>query len=1560
MKIMVVSPLASHQPTGGAKRRIYNLLWHLKNHGCEIHFVYTCHEAVDHRGAASLMAKDWDSVHSIPYSGAYEKSLGDDFGVDDWIEPGSEETVARLCDEIQPDIVLIQYVFQSYYCDAIPDHIPTVIDAHDKLSRRHIFEAAGIEPGFFYTTEEDETRGLSRADLILSIQDNEASYFERSGRPVVVAGHIEDAKFDNRRFNSLSRIGIVAAYNKFNIRAVEDALPPVLQRLDDLGASCEIHLAGNIVHGVSLEHPKLIKRGFVENVADFYGEMDLILNPTLDGTGLKIKTVEAMAFGLPLISTEIGFDGLGARTPFHAASDGAALADLVEEALRSQFGTLTKLANLSRAIFTEYQHNLERNLKAVFSRDLCDRVSSSEALLSYVSENTSLLGDPDAPNHVRLRDIRVPKRSYRLAHVVNPVDLKANSDLYIAQPVTFESMRRSKAFATDIVDVDLLAVGYAEDHGAMPDSGFTILPDLQRSVLDVGEFEVPRKLPLLADLISAGFEGSDADYLVFTNVDIALTPQFYARVAELIDAGHDAIIINRRTISKAHSNVNEIGAMYAEYGRDHPGYDCFVIQRSLYEKFNLGLISVGVHMIGRVLLWNLRAFARNLRIETQEHLTFHIGDDVPSKDARLLDYIRHNVSESLAVLDDLEKRAGLLSELDAAGERKLLTLNFGPNMFKEFSGGRIRPALARPILIHALFRAGSTYLWRKMRQKPHLKTYYEPFHEDLAMLSPKSLENLKKRHKASSFHKLDVKGWLFEEFESVIESDPQGRVTGYHRAFAYDEFADPEHPEAMRAYVDGLLNEQDEKTPVLQFNRSSLRQNWFRRQYPDALHIYMQRSARGQWGSYAGFVNRGRLGFVRNTMMLAGKNANKPSFAPLASLVPLAYSDNVTHMHQIYDAAYDAYSLEELYTIFYYVWLMSTLMGVANADVFLDTERLSVDRRYQLEIEFELMCANVVVDLSDAHIPTYDPDTLGLSSETLTALEGRVHAAITHSGWPLPIEPLRAASQHALADRLEQAASGPPPETVHDLAARRRDIETILEAELSAISAGTWTPRDNPDPVGFKPRALMPLPGTDQLEYNQVFLAGGQLARELLGKGWDVPQPRHCATEAPVASLEFSLAQGENVSMALRVRGSCETRTSVPVLVKFHDVPLYEGMLNADSQKLAFAVPDEFVAVRGRHTVEIHCATEWVNGRSVGLYLEALEVTGPEPVAPAPVETPVKPAGATMPGDAVAAAQPEAEGPPQLRDIFPLSDKSQEALLYGWDVPEGRHVWTNGFVAALAFRFHHDVAPDWLAMDLATLNELSGDETMFSVRLNGRLVYAGKLWPQIHRLAIKGVAPLLKPGEANELVFETRQLLKPENDHRSLGLRMRNVGVAATLKVPDADRLVDCNQVDGVSVMAWSLEAPPAPPPPPASVTESAPSETPIGPSEHVTMDDERLSLVDGWSYREGGHVWAVEPKAHLEFLANGRLSSAQLMRVQLGVAATDERSFTARLNGHDLGTHVCSAEDTEIDLPLIGQAILENSMNRLEIEALDAEGAPVDAAGRRLVLCVKGLSFEP
>ena len=51
--------------------------------------------------------------------------------------------------------------------------------------------------------------------------------------------------------------------------------------------------------------------GHVENLAEFYNSVDVVINPVEFGTGLKIKSVEGLAFGKPLITTPEGVVGLG-------------------------------------------------------------------------------------------------------------------------------------------------------------------------------------------------------------------------------------------------------------------------------------------------------------------------------------------------------------------------------------------------------------------------------------------------------------------------------------------------------------------------------------------------------------------------------------------------------------------------------------------------------------------------------------------------------------------------------------------------------------------------------------------------------------------------------------------------------------------------------------------------------------------------------------------------------------------------------------------------------------------------------------------------------------------------------------------------------------------------------------------------------------------------------------------------------------------------------------------------------------------------------------------------
>jgi hypothetical protein len=247
----------------------------------------------------------------------------------------------------------------------------------------------------------------------------------------------------------------------------------------------------------------------------------------------------------------------------------------------------------------------------------------------------------------------------KLAHIINPVNAPAGSELARVQPVTFESIRRAKAFTGMEAQVELYTVSYFEDRAIIPDF-FTPLPDLVRSVLDLGTFGKKKKLPFIKDILTSLYDHTDSDWLIYTNADICLMPQFYSAVAAEIAEGHDAILITRRRVSKKYDDVAHLPILYSEIGGYHPGYDCFVFHRSLLHKFVLDDICIGVPFIEVTLLHNFIAYASSLRHIDHLHLTFHIGMEVmPPIDQEYYRYNRSiyekNILPKLRPLLDINK-----------------------------------------------------------------------------------------------------------------------------------------------------------------------------------------------------------------------------------------------------------------------------------------------------------------------------------------------------------------------------------------------------------------------------------------------------------------------------------------------------------------------------------------------------------------------------------------------------------------------------------------------------------------------------------------------------------------------------------------------------------------------------------------------------------------------------------------------------------------------------------------------------------------------------------------
>ena len=243
-----------------------------------------------------------------------------------------------------------------------------------------------------------------------------------------------------------------------------------------------------------------------------------------------------------------------------------------------------------------------------------------------------------------------------LAHIVNPVIVDKASDLYIAQPITFETMRAARHHGRKQVHVEQITAQYREDRSLVP-AGFRATPNLTRSVMDVVTFRHERKLPLLRDILDLLYEATEAEYLIYTNVDIALMPHFYTEVDDIINAGFDAFSINRRTISDQFTSTSEIPEMYlaVDSGERHSGHDCFVFRRGVYPKYNLGNVCVGINSVGQTLLHNMARYAGTFKTFRDKRLTFHIGDRRTWGDIKWSDYLDHNMRQMTKIYRQLRK-----------------------------------------------------------------------------------------------------------------------------------------------------------------------------------------------------------------------------------------------------------------------------------------------------------------------------------------------------------------------------------------------------------------------------------------------------------------------------------------------------------------------------------------------------------------------------------------------------------------------------------------------------------------------------------------------------------------------------------------------------------------------------------------------------------------------------------------------------------------------------------------------------------------------------------------
>lgn len=225
----------------------------------------------------------------------------------------------------------------------------------------------------------------------------------------------------------------------------------------------------------------------------------------------------------------------------------------------------------------------------------------------------------------------------KIAHIINVTEIddsKKPSYLHIAQPLTIKSMIAAMNNAKSIVDVELLAVKHESEKVDLP-LEFTWAKDLKKYAWEyidtLKQFTPYRPLPRLHDIIQSLYTSSDAEYFIYTNLDIALTPNFYLEVKEYISQGFDAFCINRRDLPKEYrgialdENTYELCCMID--GVKHVGIDCFVFKRDIVPSLKLGNVFIGYPPVGKVMKTQIELNSANFHWIKDARITFHLGRD---------------------------------------------------------------------------------------------------------------------------------------------------------------------------------------------------------------------------------------------------------------------------------------------------------------------------------------------------------------------------------------------------------------------------------------------------------------------------------------------------------------------------------------------------------------------------------------------------------------------------------------------------------------------------------------------------------------------------------------------------------------------------------------------------------------------------------------------------------------------------------------------------------------------------------------------------------------------
>ncbi len=215
----------------------------------------------------------------------------------------------QLLKETKYDYIIISYIFFMDLIDReYTKGAKVILDTHDFITANCQYEKDFLLGAWF----QEEIEIANKADEVWAISNDEYYVFTQFCKNEVrlIPFWEEDNTKEDINIRKEYDLIYVASDNPHNIKSCQWFFSEVYPLLPPTITICVI---GKITNHVE-EYSNVTKIRFVESLKEYYQRTRISVCPMLTGTGVKVKVIEALSYGLPIVCTLRGVDGLSNKT----------------------------------------------------------------------------------------------------------------------------------------------------------------------------------------------------------------------------------------------------------------------------------------------------------------------------------------------------------------------------------------------------------------------------------------------------------------------------------------------------------------------------------------------------------------------------------------------------------------------------------------------------------------------------------------------------------------------------------------------------------------------------------------------------------------------------------------------------------------------------------------------------------------------------------------------------------------------------------------------------------------------------------------------------------------------------------------------------------------------------------------------------------------------------------------------------------------------------------------------------------------------------------------------